>query len=362
MIEDSTNFYEIEEKFLVVLDSAIPTEIGNYQSVQGADKYKYLNNVYTNKSDLIFDLQKPITKSLEDIQLKCSVKNAVFPNSQYIINNTNNYFAICLIDDSDTPILGTNLLIELPQGNYNTESLSNELLQTISTAYSNIGIGVATILWQVNYSFKTCKYTISFTSPNPYYKNFYISFQPKDLGTRTSVSQLGSVIGFSNDFVYISGNMVEALNDNAIFSEENRIIEANFPSNLSGLRSFNVILKNYNTSSIPIRPYNSEFGFKNSIINSNFNNGLYNDHSRENIICNVLCNANPMEYIFYEKSSDFYIDLKEPFLSRIHIQLTDTYGNLLQLNGQDWSMTLEFSLLKKKDFKTKSFYEYLLNT
>jgi len=28
MIEDSTNFYEIEQKYLVVLDSAIPSQIG----------------------------------------------------------------------------------------------------------------------------------------------------------------------------------------------------------------------------------------------------------------------------------------------------------------------------------------------
>jgi hypothetical protein len=32
-----------------------------------------------------------------------------------------------------------------------------------------------------------------------------------------------------------------------------------------------------------------------------------------------------------------------------------------ELNNQDWTITLEMSLLKKKEFKTKSFYEYLSN-
>ena len=88
---------------------------------------------------------------------------------------------------------------------------------------------------------------------------------------------------------------------------------------------------------------------------------MTNPNDFGNIICNVSCNANPMDYIFYEKSSDFYIDLKEPFLSRFHILLTDNYGNLLELNNQDWTIVLEISLLKKKEFKTKSFYEYLSN-
>jgi hypothetical protein len=105
MIEDSTNFYEIEEKFLIVLDSAIPTQIGNLQP--------NILQALANKSDLYFDLETPVQKSLEDIQLKCSVKSAVFPNSQYLINSYNSYFAICLIDDTGTPKIDGNKVIEI---------------------------------------------------------------------------------------------------------------------------------------------------------------------------------------------------------------------------------------------------------
>jgi hypothetical protein len=360
MIEDSTDFYNVEEKFLIVLDSAIPSEVGNIENYIYIPTEQTNKNSLTNKSDLKFDLQYPIQKSSEDIQLKCSVKSAVFPNSQYIINTTNASLAFGLLDSTLTPIIGGNLAVAIPQGNYSTESLRFTLEQAIQDEFDDNGYD--DVIWTVSYSSVKYRYIFSFSTTNVNVSEFFISFQPSDIGTVSAVSQLGTVLGFLNDFKYFSGDTITALNTNAIFSNVSRQITANYPSNVSGLRSFNVILKNYNTSSIPIVPYNSQFGFKNSIINSSFNNIAYQQFYRQNIICNVSCNANPMEYIFYEKSSDFYIDLKEPVLSRFHILLTDNYGNLLELNNQDWTIVLEISLLKKKAFKTKSFYEYLSNS
>jgi hypothetical protein len=358
MISEGTNYFEIEEKFLVVLDSAIPSQIGG---LTGEVDFLQtgINNSYTKKSNLIFDLQYPIEKTQEDIQLKCAIKSAVFPNSQYIINSTNSYFAIGLIDDTNTPVVGGNLVCEIPQGNYDVETLRQKLQTVITNAFNDAGF--FDIYWNITYDTTTYKYVFNLDIGGTSVREFFISFQPQDLGTRTSVSQFGSVIGFLNDYRYYSGYIISALKDNAIFSYTSRSITANYPSNLSGLRSINVILQNYSISSIPIRPYNSQFGFKNSIINSSFNNSQYQQFLRQNVICNISCNANPMEYIFYEKQSDFFIDLKESVLNRFHILLTDNYGNLLELNNQDWTLTLEISLLKKKDFKTKSFYEYLSN-
>jgi hypothetical protein len=357
MIEDSSNYYEVEEKFLVVLDSAIPSEVGNIDEYNTPFLQTRIDNSLTNKSDLKFDLQYPIQKSAEDIQLKCSVKSAVFPNSQYVINSTNSYFAVGLLDSTFTPIIGGNLVIEIPRGNYSTESLRNALQANIQGEFSDNGYPDTT--WTISYDTVKYEYVFDLTTTNADISEFFISFQPSDIATYTAVSQMGTVLGFLNDYKYFSGYKIEALSTNAVFSYTSKKIQANYPSNVSGLRSFNVILKNYHTSSIPIRPYNSQFGFKNSILNSSFNNTNYQQFYRQNIICNVSCNANPMDYIFYEKSSDFYIELKEPVLSRFHILLTDNYGNLLELNNQDWTIVLEISLLKKKEFKTKSFYEYL---
>lgn len=359
MIEDSTEYYQVEEKFLIVLDSAIPSEIGNIDDLNVPTEQTRINNALTNKSDLKFDLQYPIEKGSDDIQIKCAVKSAVFPNSQYVINSTNSYFAVGLLDDTFTPIPASNLVIEIPRGNYSTESLRQTLQSAIKNEFDDNGY--SDVIWTVGYDTVKYEYIFSFTTVNTDISEFFISFQPSDIATYTAVSQLGTVLGFINDYRYYSGNIITPLSTNAIFSYISKKIYANYPSNVSGLRSFNVILKNYHTSSIPIRPYNSQFGFKNSIKNSSFNNSNYQQFYRQNIICNVSCNANPMDYIFYEKSSDFYIELKEPVLSRFHILLTDNYGNLLELNNQDWTIVLEMSLLKKKEFKKKSFYEYLTN-
>jgi hypothetical protein len=349
MISEESEFYEVTESFLVVLDSAIPTQIG-------VNKYS-LQEATVNKSDLIFDLQVPIQKSLEDISLQCSVKSAVIPNSQYIINKTNSYFAIGLTHDGAI-VSGTPLLLVLTEGNYDAESLRQHLETVIINGFNNDPT-FSNIFWTVQYDPIKFSYKFNMDTTDVNFDQFFISMQPVDLGTKDSVSQLGTVIGFINDYRYFSGNSVETLNTYAIFSNITRVIQAPYPSNLSGLRSINVIIQNYNTESISISPYNSQLGFASSIKLSNFNNSTTRQFFRNNIICNIVCNANPMEYIFYEKSSSFCIDLKEPTVSRLHVMLTDVYGNQLQLNNQDWTITLEFSLIKKKEFKTKSFYEYL---
>jgi len=349
MIEESQDFYVLEEKFLVVLDSGIPTQISATNTT--------LEQSFINKSNLVFDLQLPIQKTLEDIQLKCSVKSAVLPNSQYLINSTNSYFAICLLDSDDVPVITGNINFEIPRGNYNTESLRTTLEDVITTGLNNRGF--TDVFFYILYDPVKCSYIFTMQTENVNISQFYLSFQPKDLGTRTSVSQLGTILGFFNDLIYFSGPLVEFQNTNAVFSNIDKEIIAPFPSNLSGLRSINVILQNCNTNSITVKPFFSFLGFQNSIINSNYNNAGLIQFFRNNIMCNIPCNANSMEYIFYEKQNDFSIDLKEPTLGRINIMLTDTYGNLLEFNNQDWTITLEFSFLKKKEFKTKSFYEYL---
>ena len=349
MIEESEDFYQIEEKFLVVLDSAIPSQVSASNAT--------LEQSFIYKSYFVFDLQTPIQKSIEDIQLKCSVKSAIIPNSQYLINSTNSLFAICLLDENGYQINNGVLPIRLPIGNYNTESLRTALQSLINTEVDSEGF--AGTSFSVSYDSISYTYLFLMQTTSETIKQFYLSFRPKDIITNTSVSQLGTILGFSNDIVYVSGFESFGQDTNVYFSDIDKVVEAPFPSNLSGLRSINVILQNYNTNSISVKPFKSFIGYADSIVNSNFNNSTLVQFFRNNIMCNIVCNSNPMEYIYYEKQSDFFIELKEPTLGRINIMLADTYGNLLELNNQDWTITLEFTLLKKKQFKTKSFYEYL---
>jgi hypothetical protein len=343
MIEEGSQIVPLEQKFLVVLDSKIPSTITS-------------NNI-SKKSDLIFDLESPIIKGVDDLQLKCSVKNAVFPNSMYAVNNLNNDVSITLIYN-DTLATASNILITIPPGNYSAYQLINTLQTLINDEYYSLGY--TTVTFTITQNAYTNKLIFTLNDVTHLYTDFRISFQASNLGNINSVSQMGDVIGFSNDYDYYSGDLVPAFNTNAVFSEILGIIEAPYPVNTSGLRSFNVILKNYNTSSIPIQSYNSQIGFKTSIKNSNYNSSSRDTtFIRNNIICNVSCNANPFEYIFYDKQNEFFIDIKEFILNRLHIQICDNLGNLLDFNNQDWSITLEFCLLKNTQIKTKSFYEIL---
>lgn len=342
MIEDSTQILQIEEKRLVVLDSKIPTTL--------------TASSISKKSDLIFDLEIPIIRGVDDLQLKCSIKNAVFPNSFYTINATNSYISITLFYGT-TLDTNTNISLSVPFGNYSSYLFIQQLQTLINTEYTSKGY--PQITFTLSLLANTNQIKFSFVDTNHTYTDFRISFQPSNIGTINSISQMGDIIGFLNDFDYLSGNVVSIFNTNAIFSNISGIIISPYPCNLSGLKCFNVILRNYNTSSIPIQSYTSQIGFKNSIKNSNYNNSSVTTYIRNNIMCNISVNANPGEYIFYDKQSDFFIDIKEYVLQRIHIQIVDNLGNLLEFNNQDWTMTLEFSLLKNKEIKTKSFYEIL---
>lgn len=341
MIEDSQQIVPVEQKFLVVLDSKIPSTLSS-------------TNI-SNKSDLYFDLQTPIIKSVDDLQLRCSVVSGVFPNSFYTINNKNSYLSFTLFYGTTLDVT-SNISITIPEGNYSAYAFVNTLESLINTDYHSAGF--ISVNFDVVLITNSNSLQFTLTDSLHIYTGFRISFQPSNIGTNTAVSQLGDVIGFQNDYDYYSGPVVTAFNTNAKFSNTTGIIYAPYPINLSGLRAFNIILKNYNTSSIPIQTNNSQIGWKSSIKNSNYNNPNINN-IKNNVICNVSVNSNPYEYIFYDKQNEFSIDIKETVLSRIHILIVDNLGNLVDFNNQDWSLTLEFCLVKNIQVKTRSFYEIL---
>jgi len=342
MIEDATQVVPLENKFLVVLDSRIPSA--------------ETSQPFSKKSNMIFDLSMPIIKQVDDLQLKCSIKNAVFPNSFYTINDLNSDFSITLIDGINIDTL-SNISLTIPQGNYSAYELTKTLNTVINDGYADIGY--ISVLFTVTFSTLTNKLKFVMSDSLNIYDNFRISFQPSNIGTRTSVSQLGDVLGFSGNFDYYSGPFVSIFDNNAFFSNTNGTYIAPYPVNLSGITAFNVILNNYNTSSIPIKKHDSFIGFKNTLKDSNYNSSLTTTNIKNNIICNIPVNVNPFEYIYYTKQSEFFIDIKENIFSRINILICDNLGNFLDFNNQDWTITLEFCLVKNVQIRTKSFYEIL---
>ena len=139
-----------------------------------------------------------------------------------------------MLDSTFTPIIGGNLVIEIPRGNYSTESLRNSLQANIQGEFNDNGY--SDVIWSITYDTVKYEYVFDFTTINVNISEFFISFQPSDIATYTAVSQMGTVLGFLNDYRYFSGYKIEALSTNAVFSYTSKKITANYPSNVSGLR------------------------------------------------------------------------------------------------------------------------------
>jgi hypothetical protein len=343
MIEDFENFIQTDESFLVVLDSRNAT----------VD-----NTTNGDNSNLTFNLQTPIKQPINTINFKASVLNFTCPNSQYVINDTNNYLGISF-DTSGTPYSNAtygaqylSFYVKIPNGNYNAYTFSKQLiieLANLSRLFGPEGSGLFGLgVFGVSYNETTSKFTIIndtyyfFISQNIIFNQFYnVNFNEKIFYT------IGDVMGFNNTKTYKS----------APFFEGTLLppfgIELPYPVNFGGLQNINVHIENLKT-------YNLPYQAKNLVLTTN-NKQEYQNFSKGNIACSVPVNCKPMEVIFYQKTSDFAFTIKDEQIDVITIALRDDLGNLLKLNGQNWNMTLEFILTKHTERKTRNFYSILSN-
>jgi hypothetical protein len=108
------------------------------------------------------------------------------------------------------------------------------------------------------------------------------------------------------------------------------------PVNFSGINSINIYLANLVTQNLD------------SLTKTN--NG---------IVCNVPINCPPNDVIYYDKRSDFEFKLDQQYLNSLTVHLKDNLGNFIDLQGQSWNLTLEFSLLKKIPKRIKTFTEII---
>jgi len=335
MIEDFENFIQVDESFIVVLDSRNATTI---------------NSQNGDNSDMTFNLQTPIQQPYNAINLKASVLNFTCPNSQYVINDSNNVLGISF-DTRGTPFYNPNytcqydaFYILLNNGNYNAYTFITEMtnqFNILSNRYGN-SLGIFTILYDTN----TNKYTLVndtfffYISQNVVFANFFDTVFPKE-----SFYTIGDVMGFDNTKTYPSA---PATYNGPPFS-----IVMPYPVNFGGLQNFNIHIEN-------IKTYNLPYQSKNLILSKN-DLQEYQNYSKGNIACSIPVNCAPMEVIYYQKSSSFAFSLKDDLLDTLRITLRDDLGDMLQLNGQNWNMTIEFILTKHIEKKTRNFYSILSN-
>jgi hypothetical protein len=166
----------------------------------------------------------------------------------------------------------------LTNGNYNGNTFKTMLL-------SILGIG-----WDITLSSSTGKYTLSHTT--------------FDFIIRGSLSTCYKLFGFSNSIDYYSSLKVLILPN---------------PCNFLGTLRINV---------------------KSTVIKLDNLDSASNGHS--GTISSIFVNAELYGIIIYQNQSNFKNLIYNDFLNGIDIIMTDSENNLLDFNGCDWFLTLQF--------------------
>jgi len=365
MIEDFENFIQVDDSFIIVLDSRNCT----------------VNNC-TNQADnsnLTFNLQTPIIQPVNTLNLKASVLNFTCPNSQYVINSNNNTLGISFnilgsyLDPSryDPPLFTSYqkpvangydaFYVTIANGNYNPYTFTTALVNAFNILsnrypYNN---GPALGVFSLDYNEITNRFTLVndryffYISQNRIFNNFFNDYFPSNV-----FYTIGDVMGFDNTQVYASTPILDASGNIVIDPLTNLpqppySVAFPYPVNFGGIQNINIHIENLKTYNVPYQSKN--------LILQKTNLQEFSNFSKSNIACSIPVNCPPMNVIFYQKIGQFDFTVKDETIDKLQIALRDDLGNLLQLNNQNFNLTIEFVLLKHVEKKTRNFYSILSN-
>jgi hypothetical protein len=248
----------------------------------------YLNSRTANKqngstSSCIFNL--PNIEVRQDEKAYINVKQAVIPFSWYNVNETNNKLNML--------IGGVNMYsLSIPFGNYNINQLISYLSSQISLFPGNDKA------LTIAYSIQTNKLTFT-----------QIHHTLRLLATSTCFELLGFNEGTQYDATNTSGTIYVLNSVNGI--------------NLFVVRQVYIASDNF--------------------ILNNVNASNPND---SNILASVCVTGNPNSVIQYENTTTRHLIHHLNNITNLQIKLLDQDGDLLNLNGVNWSITLELIIVK----------------
>lgn len=224
-------------------------------------------------SDVVFELGSVLQDHHDIVHREITLSRAQIPVSFYIINYTNEKFIL------------NNTTIDIPVGNYNSNTLSSTMVSLIQTA---LGITMSITISKV-----TGKFTFSASVP------FTFKSASSD-----------QIIGFSgSDLVGIlSGGVYSAI--------------APFPCNLIGITQLNI---------------------SSTLLNGqNFVSG-----GQSNLLATVTVNTGAFGLILY--SSVLPISITNRDIDAIDIQIKDNQNQFVNFNNCHWTMTILVHLTRSID-------------
>jgi hypothetical protein len=304
------------------------------------------NNETSDSGDFIFTFQEPM-KNVVSMKL-CSLE---LPNIWYSFSSKrrNNEFTITFknVNDGSGYFYNKTYKIIIPDGNYTVgefELMMNNMFHNLdpNKALDFIRLNVSNITGKVIIRANDISDPDLGTSPipyeptNAYYSpNFYfeIDFVLDDMPERELYKNAGWMMGFKNEFYSISN-----------------------------INTF-IDYTTYSTNAITYRNYLLSEGIYGSSINTyvflvlddfnnNFKDSIYSGKDKEyihdNIIAripiisgsNTLLFNNPGDLIFRQR--DYFGPVK---IDKLKVQLIDRYGEVIDLNRNNFSFSLEFTQL-----------------
>lgn len=337
MIEDQDNLIEVDNSIIIVLDSRNATSNNS-------------PNAYN--SDLTFNLQTPIIAPPNLINSTASILCFTCPNSQYVVNDLNNTLGISFNTTGTSYINNgytaqyTDFYVTIANGNYNATTFKTALENRLNYILSRYGIdGNFSMTYLTNTYQLTLQHSLYYfyVSQNVVFSTFADNFN-------STFFTIGDIIGFDNTKIYKTNPVAFDMNNNAIPPYN---LTFPYPTNFGGLNNINIHLDNIKTDNVP-------YQVQNKVLQIN-NKQEYGNFSKRNIATSVPVNCNPNEVIYYQKLGSFEFSIKDEIIDNIRITLRDDLGNLIQLNGQNWNMTIEFNFTKLIQRKTRNFFSILQN-
>jgi hypothetical protein len=253
------------------------------ESIQIHLNSKYATSYNDNTlSDCNFSL--PIIEIPSQHSILLSVQHAVIPYSFYNINSKNNVLTIqeIVVDSNGNQTSTITNTLYISVGNYNAYQLASYLGGFFPSNRMSV-------------SYDGIKNKFTFTNSTYNFKFL------------TAYSTCQELLGLSTNDLYNTSALKSLTSKNLI--------------NLSPTRCI-CLATNLQTGCI--------------------NNNLQNE---QNILCSIPVNTQPYSIIDYKNTNDFKVNLHNNFFNSISIKLVDDCGNLVDLNQQYFSLTLQLDII-----------------
>lgn len=260
----------------------------------------------TNGSNTSFsiDLNQPLQISDLNESIFLSLVSAIIPNSFYNITTMNQKFQIVYQSRATTsPPPDETKVITIPIGSYDNNTFLTEITNQLSAnkpsndnaSSFNLAINSRNTYLTITYTSSAWKFkTLTFI--DDLYKNF-------SLLNKSPVNGV-DVAGGNQSTLTINGVM-----------------------NLALLNELRVVIHNVNTQEV------------------------YNNYTRGNqcILSNILINAKKNTYFYHYPMYRNSVQVVDANINTLHISLTDTEGNIVDLQNVPWSLCIRADYRKTMD-------------